>query len=189
VEGGAETPLGMKDGKEGAISRQGDRVAYVRGPGTWYRKVYRGSSNDDIWLANLDGTNHVRVTDFNGEDTSPMWSPDGKRLYYVSEQFGTPANIVFADMAQSPGGTQIGKPLKLTRHTDEAVRRARISGNGEWIVYECGTDLWVASTKDGNSRKIAIEVYADEKTNPERIVTYTGGISDYQPNPAETHSA
>ena len=33
----------------------GDAVAYVRGPGTWYRKGYRGSSNDDLWLANADG--------------------------------------------------------------------------------------------------------------------------------------
>src|SRR5437764_11077201 len=38
AEGGPETALGLKDSREGAISKQGDRLAYVRGPGTWYRK-------------------------------------------------------------------------------------------------------------------------------------------------------
>src|SRR5262245_37333191 len=103
-EGGPETQLAVRDGKDAAISPKGDQLAYVRGPGTWYRKGYRGSSNDDIWLANLDGTKHVRVTDFNGDDVSPMWSPDGNRLYYVSEQFGTPANVAYVDLTQSQAG-------------------------------------------------------------------------------------
>jgi len=189
VEGGPETPLAVKNGKDVAFSPKGDRLAYVRGPGTWYRRGYRGSSNDDIWLANPDGTQHVRVTDFNGDDGSPMWSPDGRRLYYVSEQLGGPANVVYVDITATTTGTQIGKPQKLTRHTDDGIHRARISRNGEWIVYECGLDLWVASTKDGSSRKIAIEAYVDDKVNPEKLVTSTNGATDFSPNPSETHIA
>src|SRR5436189_10046 len=51
-EGGAETQLPFGDAKDIAFSPRGEQVAYVRGPGLWYRKGYRGSSNDDIWLAN-----------------------------------------------------------------------------------------------------------------------------------------
>ena len=75
--------------RTGRSRPQGDRIAYVRGPGTWYRKGYRGSSNDDIWICSRDGSNHRRLTTFDGQDGSPMWAPDGKSLYYVSEQFGT----------------------------------------------------------------------------------------------------
>src|SRR5262245_25947790 len=50
VEGGAVRRVTACDGKEGVYSPKGDLIAYVRGPGTWYRKGYRGSSNDDIWL-------------------------------------------------------------------------------------------------------------------------------------------
>ncbi|MFL5341402.1 MAG: S41 family peptidase [Gemmataceae bacterium] len=179
-EGGAETRLPVTEGKEVAISPRADVMAYVRGPGTWYRKGYRGSSNDDIWLANLDGTNHRRVTNFIGQDSSPMWSPDGKRLYFVSEQFGATANVVYADIA---GGSFPGEMTQLTRHGDDAVRAAHISGNGQWIVYECGTDLWIVSTKDGQARKLDIQVFVDDKTNPERPVTFTSGGTDFSPSP------
>jgi len=31
------------------------------------------------------------------------------------------------------------------------VRRARMSGNGEWIVYECGADLWLSNKDPDNA--------------------------------------
>jgi tricorn protease len=184
LEGGAETPLPFGDAKDIAMSPRGDQVAYVRGPGTWYRKGYRGSSNDDIWLANPDGTNHRQLTNFNGQDSCPMWSPDGTRLYFVSEQFG-PANICYVDVGQIAAGTVMGKPTQFTKHTDDTVRHARLSGNGEWLVYECGADLWVAGTHGSPPRKLAIEVYADDKTNTEKLTTFTSGITQFTPSPDE----
>ena len=61
---------------------------------------------------------------------------------------------------------QVPTPQALTHHKDDSVRRARISANGEWIVYECGPDIWIHSVKDGKSRKLNIEVNADDKTEP-----------------------
>ncbi|HEY1380219.1 MAG TPA: MdsD protein, partial [Gemmataceae bacterium] len=181
--GGAVRPVGVADAKDGAISPHGDRIAYVRGQGTWYRKGYRGSSNDDLWLCNRDGTNHRRLTTFDGQDGSPMWSPDGKALYYVTEQFGT-ANVARLDLT-SPGAV----PQRVTFHADDAVRRARISRNGEWIVYECGADLYVVPVAGGPPRKLAIEVHADDKTNAERVVTLTRDATEYAPAPDEKHVA
>src|SRR5438128_504221 len=160
ADGGKSRRVTAAEGKEGTFSPKGDQIAYVRGPGTWYRKGYRGSANDDIWICNGDGSNNRQLTHFDGQDSSPMWSPDGSFVYYVSEFFGTPANIVRQDSA---GRSQ---PQLLTFHKDDAVRRARISRNGEWIVYECGPDLWVVSTREGNPpRRLAIEIHADDKVN------------------------
>lgn len=171
AEGGKVRRLTAAEGKEGNFSPKGDLLAYVRGPGAWYRKGYRGSSNDDIWIANADGSNNRRFTTFNGQDHSPMWL-DGGTLCYVSEHFGT-ANVVKQALATG------SKPVQLTSHTDESVRRARMSRNGEWVVYECGADLWVVSTKEGKPRKLAIEVNADEKANNERVVTFNKGITEF----------
>jgi tricorn protease len=77
----------------------------------------------------------------------------------------------------------------ITKHREESVRRARISGNGEWIVYECGPDLWVISTRDGQPRRLAIEVNADEKSNVDRTVTYTRDMTEYALSPSENHFA
>src|SRR5436305_612743 len=84
------------------ISPDGKRLAYVRGPGDWYRMGYRGSSNDDIWLCNADGSDNRRLTAFEGQDHSPMWSPDGRTLYYVTEYYGT-ANIVAQPLSPDTG--------------------------------------------------------------------------------------
>ena len=172
------------EGREGVYSPKGDQIAYVRGPGAWYRRGYRGSSNDDIWICNADGSNNRQLTSFNGQDNSPMWSADGKAVYYVSEQHGTPANIVRLALDNAKN-----QPEQLTFHKDDAVRRARMSRNGQWVVYECGADLWVLNVQDGSTRKLAIEVNADDKTNPEKIVTFTSDATEFALSPDEKHIA
>ncbi|HEX4608182.1 MAG TPA: S41 family peptidase, partial [Urbifossiella sp.] len=311
-DGGAERKLTLFEGKEAHFAPDGKTLAFVRGPGLWYRRGYRGSSNDEIWLSNADGSAPRRFTSFDGQDGSPMWSPDGKTLYYVSEE-GSPrgcANVVarpagspeqpnppgppslrgkggdvpptwparviasaarreethlehpspsgggagggvetsalpgaYAGQPNPPGppslkvkggdvpptwltpviasaarqeethlkhpspsgggagggvdhvrasGTfaflQTGTPARLTTHSDDTVRRARISADGEWIVYECGADLWVVSTRAGPPRRLAIEVNADDKANTERAVTYTRDATEFALSPDEEHA-
>ncbi len=184
ADGGQERRLPLHEAKEAYFAPNGKQLAYVSGAGLWSRRGYRGSSNDDLWLANPDGTGVKRFTTFDGQDASPMWSPDGSRLYYVSEQPGPrgTANVVFQDLA-SPR-----PPKPLTKHTEDSVRRARISGNGEWIVYECGADLWVAGTKGTAPRKLAIEVHADDKSNTERVATFIRDATGYALSPDENHA-
>jgi tricorn protease len=192
VEGGAVRRVTACEGKEGVYSPKGDQIAYVRGPGTWYRKGYRGSSNDDVWICSADGSNNRRLTSFDGQDNSPMWSADGQTIYYVSDCFGDSkrplANIVKQD-AQGKS-----EPKLVTTHQDEGVRRARISGQlrdgSQLIVYECGPDIWVASTKEGvPPRNLAIEANADDKANTEAPVTFTRGATEFALNKEETHVA
>ncbi len=192
VEGGAIRRLSACEGKEGVYSPKGDLIAYVRGPGTWYRKGYRGSSNDDIWICNSDGTHNRRLTNFIGQDNSPMWSADGQTMYYVSECFGDSKRPVANIVKQDASGKN--PPKLVTTHQDDSVRRARISGllrdGSQLIVYECGTDLWVASTKEGvPPRKLAIEADADEKANTEAPVTFTRGATEFALNREESHVA
>jgi tricorn protease len=187
VTGGQVKRVSAFEGKDGVYSPLGDLIAYVRGPGLWYRKFYRGSSNDDIWISTADGTSNQRLTTHIGQDNSPMWAPDGKTIYYVSDCMGpagTPANIVRVKLlGQPPGGLKVSAPPQpLTFHKEDSVRKARLSRNGEWIVYECGFDLWVVSTKGGQPRKLAIEAYADDRSNPDRTVTFTSGMSEFAVN-------
>ena len=55
-------------GKKAPISPEGGRSPTSAGRARWYRKGYRGSSNDDIWICNADGTNNRQLTTFNGQD-------------------------------------------------------------------------------------------------------------------------
>ena len=97
---------------------------------------------------------------------------DGKSLI-TSECLGTPANIVRQRLESN------SKPERLTDHKADAVRLARISRDGNWIVYECGADLWMVQAAGGTPRKLAIEVHADDKDNGEQALTLSQGVSEY----------
>ncbi len=188
IEGGAEKRLNLFEAKEAQFAASGDKLAFVRGPGTWYRRGYRGSSNDDLYLASPDGTATKRLTTHNGQDTAPMWSKDGKTLYYVTDAgFAKGCSNIVSQAVE--GLAALGAPKPLTQHADDMVRRARISAGGEWIVYECGGDLWVTGTKSSApARKLAIEVYADDKSNTSRTTTFSRDATEFALSPDETHA-
>jgi len=185
--GGMPRKISAFEGREGVFSPKGDMIAYVRGPGTWYRKGYRGSSNDDIWICNADGTNNRQITKFVGQDNGVMWSYDGRALYYVSETAGSPANIVKQELAADFSGTAKSPAQPLTVQKEDSVRRARINATGEWIVYECGPDVCLVNTKTKANRTLQLEVYADDKTNLEKTSTFTSGASEFSLSPDEKH--
>lgn len=184
VEGGRERRLPLDEGRDGVFRPDGLELAYIRGPGLWYRKGYRGSANDDIWICRADGTHHRRLTSFNGQDGSPMWSADGRWIYYVSEENGV-SNI----FRRAADGT--GLPVQITHHTPEGVRRARISRNGEWIVYECGFELYRLHVSEVHAQpqRIPIVARADLASNPDIYRTFTQGVTEYALAPNEQHLA
>jgi tricorn protease len=152
----------------------------------WYRRGYRGSSNDEIWLATADGKSQRQLTSFDGQDSAPMWTPDGRTLYYVSEEGNKPgcANVVCRLL--KPDSLSGGELRHVTSHDHDTVRNARLSGNGEWIVYECGADLWIVGTQtSAPPRKLAIEVNADDKSNTERSVTFIRDATEFALNSSE----
>lgn len=185
--GGRVRRVTFEEGREGQFSPDGQEIALVRGPGSWYRKGYRGSANDEIWICRSDGSQHRQLTRFPGQDNSPCWSPDRKYLYYVTDAFGTPANIVRQRLVSGPGQPLAIKdePQQITFHKADGVRQARLSRNGDWLVYECGFDLWLVSTRGGEPRQLRIEAYADDKTNPERQVTYSNDATEFAVSPDE----
>ena len=122
LAGGQPKRISVFEGRDGSYSPKGDQIAYVRGPGTWYRKGYHGSSNDDIWICDADGSNNRRLTTHNGQDNYPNWSPTARRST-------TSAIAAAAGESRQPGNRR--QPVRLTEHKDEFVRRARISANGE----------------------------------------------------------
>ena len=191
VNGGQPKRISAYEGRDATYSPKGDMIAYVRGPGLWYRKGYLGSSNDDIWICDVDGSNNRQITFHKGQDNYPMWAPDGKHLYYVSDCCGGLTNLVKLPINGERGRLleAVPGPTALTKHKDESVRRARMSANGEVIVYECGPDIWVHSVKQGKSRKLNIEVNADDKSNPEIFKTFTTGATEFAWSPDEKYVA
>lgn len=78
------------------------------------RIVYSADVDGDpeIWIVNLDGSGRKQLTSNKGNDTLPVFSPDGKYIYFLSDQNGT----AWAIRAMRPDGSdaktirQVGVP-------------------------------------------------------------------------------
>jgi Tol biopolymer transport system component len=66
----------------------------------------------EIFVVNLDGSGRKQLTNNSGNDTLPVFSPDGQYIYFLSDQNGT----AWAVRAMRPDGTgvktirQVGVP-------------------------------------------------------------------------------
>ncbi len=177
LSGGTPYRLHDVEGTPAALAPDGKQVAFVRRHSAWWRKGYRGSATGDLWLHQLDSNRFVRLTDTDTPDTFPMWAPDGRTLYFVSERDGT-YNLYAMEVA-----TRRVRPL--TRFKEDGVRFPQISANGRVIVFEQGMDIWRLELPSGNLQPIALTIPADdERGMPEVVRTFTGNISEYAVAPS-----
>ena len=56
--------------------------------------IKKDRRRSNLWIINTDGSEHRPLTSGKHNDHSPRWSPDGKRLLYLSPTLegGTPSN-------------------------------------------------------------------------------------------------
>jgi len=66
-------------------SPDGKLIAFNRGPRSYTRLGYKGSGNAQVWVMDRDGGNAVRLDMSEYSQHWPMWSPDGSRVYYITD--------------------------------------------------------------------------------------------------------
>ena len=64
------------------ISPDGKRVVYVR----IFMDIKKDGAGSNLWIINVDGSDHRPLTTGDSNERSPRWSPDSKRLLYLSGQ-------------------------------------------------------------------------------------------------------
>ena len=68
------------------ISPDGKKIVYVR----QFADIMTDRYYSNLWIINFDGTNNRALTTGNHNDSSPLWSPDGSRLIFISKRDGSP---------------------------------------------------------------------------------------------------
>jgi len=100
------------------------------------------NDNIDIWVVAADNTDKgahlTQITTNPGPDRSPVWSPDGKWIAYVTEIDLKAMIYATHHLAVSPS---TGGPAKvLTLSLDRTVSAPHFFGNGEFISFLADND-------------------------------------------------
>ncbi|MDX2033520.1 MAG: LpqB family beta-propeller domain-containing protein [Blastocatellia bacterium] len=131
-----------------APSPDGEAVAFTaRGltASQWWRNGRSHIDQCEIWL--LSGKGYERVTDGGVKEMWPMWSADGRQLYFVSDRGNT------QNLWVKPLG---GAAKQITKFKDGRVLWPNISYDGKQIVFERDFRIWRLDTGSGNAAEVAI---------------------------------
>lgn len=115
-----------------------------------WRKHERSSGTSDIWL--LDNGKFTKLTDFNGHDLNPVWAPDGKGYYYVTEENGT-LNVAYSSLDGS-------RRKILTTFERHPVRSLSIASDGT-LAFSWDGQLYTMRP-GAEPRKVDVTIAADQ---------------------------
>jgi tricorn protease len=114
----------------------------------WWRKGHSHLDECEIWLMrDTSPPTYEQLSDSGGKNMWPMWSGNGRAIYYVSDHSGA-QNI----WSRAPGGQ--AKPI--TRFTDGRVLWPNISYDGRVIVFEHDFTIWKLDTASNQASEINI---------------------------------
>ena len=142
-------PKALGEGEEPTVSPLGDKVAFTR--------------DRAIWIAPIDGSSTARkAISVKGDDGSPVWSPDGARLAFVSFRgdhsfIGIYANDTTPMQWISPTTSRDAEPRWAPDGSRIVfVRRPGTGGAPDSILAQRHQPwaLWMADAKTGEAHQL-----------------------------------
>ena len=156
------------------INRKTGDILYhdTKGGEDVFRKHHKSPICRDIWL--LSKGKHTKLTDFAGEDRTPVWSVDGKGYYYLSEQNGS-FNIWYRTLDGS-------QKQQITYHQTNPVRFLSAAQNGT-LCYGYDGEIYTIQ-QGGKPQRINIYIAADRVDSDLIPEVDTKGATEVFPSPS-----
>ena len=155
-------PFAMTEGvltheESPAWSQDGKRICYSS----------TREANQDLYVADADGANVVRLTSDAGLDAHPAWSPDGKRIVFATDRWGdwelAAVNVddqsvsrltTSAGLDDYPAWSPDGKRIAFTSNRDGDYEIYIVDANGGEpirLTHDEGLDHFAAWRPDGKA--------------------------------------
>jgi len=134
-----------------APSPDGQSIAFsARGnaSGQWWRNGHSHLDESEIWLMRgLSTSSYEKIIDRGAKNLWPMWSADGRSLYFMSDRSGA-ENIWVKPLT--------GQARAITQFKAGRVLWPSISYDGRVVVFERGFGIWKLDTESGQASEVPI---------------------------------
>lgn len=134
-----------------------------------WRKHHTSSVTRDIWLYDAATGKHVNLTDRAGEDRNPVFSADGKTVYFLSERDGGSMNV-YSFPLDSPSSA-----TRLSAFSTHPVRFLSVSNDGT-MCYAYDGAIYT-QRQDGKASRLHIDVVRDDMDLPAKLRFTSGATS------------
>jgi Tol biopolymer transport system component/C-terminal processing protease CtpA/Prc len=162
AEGGTPMPVSadrFTNEFQAAPAPDGATVAFAargNGDSQWWRHGHSHLDESEIWLRKEGSpAAYEKIVDLNGRNAWPMWMPDSKSLYFMSDRSGA-QNLWTLTLG--------GKMRQATRFTDGRVLWPSIGYDGKAVVFERDFKIWQLDTKSGEAYPIPITLVGSAAT-------------------------
>ncbi len=109
------------------VSPDGSQVIYTRN----FKDIMTDKNLSNLWIINSDGTVNRPLTTGNQNDRSARWSPDGKRIVYITNKEGN--NQIYMRWLDSGAETKLSNLQK-------GPTNLNWSPDGKWISFSMFID-------------------------------------------------
>ena len=117
-----ETFMDMESVSNPSISPDGRQIVFTR---SWVDKV-KDERLSNIWIVDIDGSRTRELTSGTWRDSQPVWSPDAKRIAFLSDRDGTnQLHVLWVDTRET---------AQLT-HLEQAPSGINWSADGKSIAF------------------------------------------------------
>src|SRR5262249_20194957 len=182
IDGGIERSAGSDMGLWGCYSPDGSKLAINRKSQVYWRKYYRGAYQSDVTVLDIAAKKFTEVTDFDGEDSWPMWSTNGY-IYFVSDRDGGGLTNIWRT-AEAGGKTE-----RITTFKSGDVRWPAMSSDGKVVVFEHDFGIWKLDVSSKKVTQIKLDIAAETEENMAEVRDFNSTADDYSLEPAGRHIA
>lgn len=141
----------------------------------WWRKGHSNLDRSEIWFVRPGPKpSYTKMTDGAAKEIWPMWHPDGKSFFFVSDRTGV-ENI----WRQPVGGTS----RQLTQFKEGRLLWPSISHDGKTIYFERDFAIWKAESGNGKAAPLSITLRGAPATPSVQHLSLTSGFSSLALSP------
>lgn len=149
-------------------------LASIDNPTNNQKQQENQHGNDDIVFPFVNGIYSPTPNPF-ALGRWPLWAPDSKGLYFVSDQDGV-ENIWYQPLGSN-------EARQVTHFREGRVLWPSIARREGVLVFEREWQIWRLDLANGSAEPVPIRVRADTRITPVRVETWTRGFSEMQVSP------